>query len=138
MKRIVIIISIVAIIIGSYTTKLINYESLVGDLRTSVTSKDSIISDLKRTVSDSEANVLILSNTIAGLEANIELLTTSSKELTKELTIWKNKEPIIKYKYIYKKIYVDSNLTRGDISSGDCETGLDLNRAIGEIKYEDL
>lgn len=54
--------------------------------------------------------------------------------LTSELEEWQKRPPEIKYvNKIVKEI-----ITNTEYVSGDCEAGLELNRKISELKYEDL
>lgn len=54
--------------------------------------------------------------------------------LTSELEEWQKRPPEIKYvNKIVKEI-----ITNTEYVLGDCEAGLELNRKISELKYEDL
>lgn len=91
----------------------------VGEKETLIISKDNNINELKLSIS--EANVKIYETSIA------------NQKLLEEVNVWKNKPAEVKY--INKEIVKIITAEEGDDL---CAYGLELNRQIGELKYEDI
>lgn len=91
----------------------------VGAKETLIISKDNNINDLKLTIA--EANVKVYETSVA------------NQKLLQEVEVWKNKPAEVKY--VNKEVVKIINTKEGNDL---CAYGLELNRQIGELKYEDI
>ena len=102
--------------------------------------RDDIINQLNNKVSEKETIIISKDNNINDLkltiaEANVKVYESSSvnQKLLQEVDVWKNKPAEVKY--VNKEVVKIINTKE---SSDLCAYGLELNRQIGELKYEDI
>ena len=102
--------------------------------------RDNIINQLNNKVSEKETVIISKDNNINDLkltiaEANVKVYEASSvnQKLLQEVDVWKNKPAEVKY--VNKEVVKIINTKEG---SDLCAYGLELNRQIGELKYEDI
>ena len=102
--------------------------------------RDDIINQLNNKVSEKETLIISKDNNINDLkltiaEANVKVYEASSvnQKLLQEVDVWKNKPAEVKY--VNKEVVKIINTKE---SSDLCAYGLELNRQIGELKYEDI
>ena len=102
--------------------------------------RDDIINQLNNKVSAKETLIISKDNNINDLkltiaEANVKVYEASSvnQKLLQEVDVWKNKPAEVKY--VNKEVVKIINTKE---SSDLCAYGLELNRQIGELKYEDI
>jgi len=108
------------------TEKLSASEYKIDKLKSIINTKDTVISSKDVTIID-------LNNTINLYNEAIEYQNNEYLKAVDKLKLWKQKPAKIKYKIIEK--IIEKNVNYRD---GKCEDGLRLNKAIGEIKYEDI
>lgn len=134
-KVMIILVSIIFITVGGYVSwKFYNLNSKIGYLEETIETKDKTIVDLNLKLITSESNVNELRLSIE--ESNNKILQNSlkQKELLAEVDKWKNKPAEIKYvDKVVKTIVKETKYVKGN-----CEDGLELNRMIGGLKYENL
>lgn len=102
--------------------------------------RDDIINQLNNKVSEKETVIISKDNNINDLklsiaEANVKVYETSvsNQKLLQEVDEWKNKPAEVKY--VNKEVIKIINTKEGNDL---CAYGLELNRQIGELKYEDI
>ena len=102
--------------------------------------RDDIINQLNNKVSEKETLIISKDNNINDLkltiaEANVKVYETSvtNQKLLQEVEVWKNKP--VEVKYVNKEVVKIINTKEG---SDLCAYGLELNKQIGELKYEDI
>ena len=102
--------------------------------------RDDIINKLNNKVSEKETLIISKDNNINDLklsiaEANVKVYETSisNQKLLQEVDEWKNKPAEVKY--VNKEVIKIINTREGNDL---CAYGLELNRQIGELKYEDI
>lgn len=102
--------------------------------------RDDIINQLNNKVSEKETLIISKDNNINDLklsiaEANVKVYETSvsNQKLLQEVDEWKSKP--VEVKYVNKEVIKIINTKEGNDL---CAYGLELNRQIGELKYEDI
>jgi len=130
--------TIILIVIAVLGTSIVyKYYSLTGE----ISDRDNVILKLRKTVSDTKlrlntenGNVASLKETIRLNNEDIERKTIANKELKRKFEEWKAKPPKIKY---VNKV-VNKIITETKYVKGKCEDGLELNRKISNLKYENI
>ena len=126
------IIMTLVISVGSW--KILSLNNEVTFLKESIEIKDAKIIELNLINLSNEKNISELRRSI-DIE-NFRLLEayTEKQALINEVNEWKNKPTEIKYvDKVVKEIIKEPKYVKGV-----CEDGLELNRMIGGLKYEDL
>ena len=129
-----IIATIVLAITGYITMKYISLTSEIKRQSIEIEKKTKTIADLEMDKMGLKFERDNFEATIDTVNAKIELLATNEAKAIKDLEEWKSKPAEIKYETIYKTIPKEVIKYK----EGNCEDGLELNRAIAEMKYEDL
>ena len=126
------IIMTIVISVGSW--KIFSLSNEVTFLKESIEIKDAKIIELNLINLSNEKNISELRRSID--KENFRLLEayTEKQALINEVNEWKNKPTEIKYvDKVVKEIIKEPKYVKGV-----CEDGLELNRMIGGLKYEDL
>lgn len=113
---------------------------LYWNMNREIAIRDDIINQLNNKVSEKETLIISKDNNINDLklsiaEANVKVYETSisNQKLLQEVDEWKNKPAEVKY--VNKEVIKIINTKEGNDL---CAYGLELNRQIGELKYEDI
>lgn len=111
------------------------------DLTGTIEHKQSIIEKRDKRIGELEKDKLglqfeknDLTHAVNELSNTVNAMEKESENSKLELALWKDKPPEIKYKTIYKEIPKKVEVYK----KGVCEDGLELNRVISEMNYEDL
>ena len=126
------IIMTIVISVGSW--KIFSLSNEISFLKESIEIKDDKIVELNLINLSNEKNISELRRSID--KENFRLLEayTEKQALINEVNEWKNKPTEIKYvDKVVKEIIKEPKYVKGV-----CEDGLELNRMIGGLKYEDL
>lgn len=113
---------------------------LYWNMNREIAIRDDIINQLNNKVSEKETLIISKDNNINDLklsiaEANVKVYETSvsNQKLLQEVDEWKSKP--VEVKYVNKEVIKIINTKEGNDL---CAYGLELNRQIGELKYEDI
>lgn len=131
------------------TTILLIFLAIVGsgivykyfDLTGDISDRDKTILELRADLSETELrlgteemNVATLKNKIDERNKEIARKAAQNQELITKFKEWEKKPPEIKYvNKIVKEIVIETKYEKGV-----CEDGLELNRQISGLKYENL
>jgi len=131
---IIVMVGYVYMKINSLNSKIDGLQASVKQLenklnvkRVELINRDNVIVALNSSIDDMTATI-DESNRIIEQQA-IDIKTSKDK-----LHKWMNKPPEVKYKTIYKTIHSDVI----DFNQATCKEGIDLNKDIAGLKYEDL
>lgn len=130
-KLIVIILTLIVSIVG---WKMYSLYSEIGYLNKTIVTKDKDILELNMSLLSSLNNVKTLQLDIEKSNVLIYKQSEEHDKLINEVNLWKEQPPEIKY---VDKV-VKTIVTQTKYVKGVCEDGLELNRMIGGLKYEDL
>ncbi len=132
--RVTILLIFITAIVTCIGYKIYSLNSVIEDQKiiiSDITNEKKAL-ELKLTVEKS--NTVRLKENIEYTNKELELLASKNKNLAVEFEEWKKRPPEIKYKTkVIKEI-----ITNTEYVNGNCEDGLELNRKISEMKYEDL
>lgn len=132
--RVTILLIFITAIVTGVGYKIYSLNSVIEDQKiiiSDITNEKKAL-ELKLTVEKS--NTVRLKENIEYTNKELELLASKNKNLAVEFEEWKKRPPEIKYKTkVIKEI-----ITNTEYVNGNCEDGLELNRKISEMKYEDL
>lgn len=129
---------VVVLIIGGtiwykISSKISNLEETVKTKTDELVTASNNIEDLKLRLALEKTNTDKLSKELDNINASATVLDNKIKEANQELIKWKNKPVEIKYVDKVKEIIVNKNN-----NVNDCNYGLELNKKISNLKYEEL
>lgn len=125
---------LIAVILIAVGWKYYSLTSEISDLEDTVTSKNLKISELEKDKMALKFERDDFESALDSVNKEIERMAVNEEKALSELEEWKNKPPEVKYKTIYRDIPQKVEVYK----KGDCKDGLELNRAISEMNYEDL
>jgi len=131
-RVIMLLIVIISISVGVYI-KITSLEKEIQDLkhRLELTTKSN--GELTSQIIACESNRDLIKIKLEEQNKLLEKYKNDIKEKSKKLKEWMNKPPKIKYKVVYK--YIDKKV---DYNKATCKEGIELNKAISNINYDDL
>jgi len=121
--------AIMAIMIAFYvlTTKLEIANTKLDTAKAAIQNKELVISTLESSTEE-------LNTTITRMTAKYKQYEASSIAATKALAVWRAKSNATKFDTVVKKI----NPTGGDLETASCEAGVELNKSIARLVYDEL
>jgi len=139
MYRLIAIGLLLSTLIGGVYFKINTLNNKIDQLQKELVAKKTDITNLKLVNELSGVENKKLRGLIEQQNGVIEKNKIDYKKRVDKLIADLSKKPKVVYKTIYKKIYqVDKNGTQVDYGKATCEEGLNLNKAIANIKFEDL
>jgi len=120
---------IMAIMITFYvlTTKLEIASTKLDTAKAAIQNKELVISALESSTEE-------LNTTITRLTAKYKQYEASSVAAKKALAVWRAKSTATKFDTVVKKI----NPTGVDLATASCEAGVELNKSIAGLVYDEL
>jgi len=136
MYRTIAIIAGVLLIVGSIWYKINSLNNQIEELQVKLEKCSNLHDKTKLKLALKESEIRGLQIAIDNRNKEINDLHKKYLKVQSEFNAWKKKPKEVKYKYIYKTVgkYVDMK----KLQDGLCKDGLELNKAISEMKYEDL
>jgi len=136
MYRTIAIIVGVLLIVGSIWYKINSLSNQVDALNLKLEKCTNLHDKTKLKLALKESEVKGLRLNIDERNKEIKELNERYRAVQEDFNNWKKKPKQIKYKYIYKTVTKRVNMDT--LNDGVCKDGLELNKAIAEMKYEDL
>ena len=114
--------------------KYISLNGVINDKENNILALEATLMATKLRLNTEQINSKSLESKLVALNDEIIAKAKLNKELSLKYEEWSNKPPEIKYvNKVVKEIVVETKYV-----DGVCEDGLDLNKKISGLKYEDL
>ena len=127
-------IIIILVIVAAIGYKYYSLSSEISDLESTVSKNTLKISELEKDKMGLKFERDDFEQALENVNAEIDRMSVNEEKNLEELAKWKNRPPEIKFKTIYKEIPQKVEVYK----KGECKDGLELNRVISEMSYEDL
>lgn len=108
------------------------YSNKVNSLESEVNKVTKEYNDLSKRFIYEQLNTEKLQGALEKVNKDLEKLELNKKEALDKLEAWKNSSEK------FEKLYNSLPKPKEELEKGICEQGLELNRYIEELKYEDL
>lgn len=108
------------------------YSNKVNSLESEVNKVTKEYNDLSKRFIYEQLNTEKLQDALEKVNKDLEKLELNKKEALDKLEAWKNSSEK------FEKLYNSLPKPKEELEKGICEQGLELNRYIEELKYEDL
>lgn len=132
--RVTILLIFITAIVTGVGYKIYSLNSVIEDQKIIISDINNEKKALELKLTVEKTNTVRLKENIEYTNKELESLASINKNLTSEFEEWKKRPPEIKYRTkVVKEI-----ITNTEYVNGKCEDGLELNRKISEMKYEDL